>query len=184
MLSTRKSTIVPSKFPHVPPSSKYPVSLAILGEPMSKRDFTLRARLSQRFVTSFMDSIRSVMSTLSSFSGYVIERQMYDALTEPKSSYSAMKAWHVVAWHTMFHPYINPARKHYVDLSKLVDIIKTDADAYYLYAVYILQKPSMIVYTRLKAMHPEVASKYANHCKNLEVAKFVNGKDLGWLFVW
>lgn len=184
MQSTRKPTIISHKRPRVPVSDTYPLSLAILGEPISKSEFELRARLSDKFITSFMDSIRSMTHTLSLFSGYTIDKQMYDALSEPEAATSPMKAWHVVAWHTFFEPYVLPARKHHISLDGLIKIIERSADAYYLYAVFVLKEPSLAVYNKLKTLHPEVASKYANHCKNFSVAKISHRKQLDWLLVW
>jgi hypothetical protein len=96
----------------------------------------------------------------------------------------AMKSWHVVAWFKFFEPYAHPDRKYFVDLERYVEFIKKDAEAYYMYAVFVLKRPSIEVYKALKNLHPEVANRYANHCKNFDIAEYMRDENLKWLFVW
>ena len=155
-----------------------------LGETLPLEDFEMRSRLSDQFVTALADNIRTMVSAVSMMHGDMIDSFLEGIPSMEDAHTRAMKSWHVVAWFNFFEPYAHPDRKHFIDLSKYIEYLKKDAEAYYMYAVFIIKEPSVEVYAALKNMHPEVARRYANHCKNLDVARYNLDDSLNWLFVW
>jgi len=162
----------------------YPASIGILGEPVSKLEYTGRQNFADPFLSGISQHIRNIVDAVSRMSPNEVQDRIMTALSHTHSPEARGKAaWEVVAWHRFVRPYEHPDWKYSINLDRFLPIIEGNPDSYYLYALLVLKKPSDEVYRKMKGMNAVVAKQYREYCRSYAIIE--QGVDLeNLLFGW
>lgn len=166
------------------PETRYPVSVGILGEPISKLEFKNRQSLKRTFLISISQHIRHIVEAVARLEPADVQDKLVEAMssTQPDAK-RAKSAWEVLAWHHFLKPYQHPERKYVFKPELLVPLVEKDANSLFLYGMIIVKEPSDEIYGKLKNMNKAVAKQYRDYCRNFSIVQ--HDEDIGkLLFGW
>jgi len=151
--------------------TEYPIDIGILGFPISKTEYAERQHGIVDFITFHMSEIRDVLDRVASLTVIDIDARItaaHSALTT--DAQRAKMSWEILAWNVLIRPFEHPSRSYHFAPEKYEKFVEKDADALYLYAVFVVKTPSARVHEILKTLHPETARMYYNYARNYTIA--------------
>lgn len=153
------------------PVAEYPTDVGIIGSPISKTEYAQRDRDLLDFIESHMTEIRAVLDSVSNLSLIDIDARTSAAHSPFADEFTrARMSWEILAWNAFIRPFDHPSRAYHFDSEHYERLVEKDADALYLYAVFVLKTPSTHVHTLLKSLHPGTARQYWNYARNYAIA--------------
>jgi hypothetical protein len=154
------------------PINEYPIDIGIIGWPISKTEFAERTNGILDFISNHMSDIRDVLDRVSNLTIVDIDSRIAGAhSTILDDAKRARMAWEVLAWNAFIRPFEHPARQYHFESSHYERLVEKDADALYLYAVFVLKTPSARVHDTLKSLHAGTARQYYNYARNYAIAR-------------
>ena len=153
------------------PVAEYPIDVGIMGLPISKSEYTRRNTGLLDFIESHMSEIRAVLDSISNLTLLDIDtrtRAAHSPITD--DHVRARMSWEILAWNAFIRPFDHPNRAYHFESAHYERLVEKDADALYLYAVFILKKPCAKVYNTLKTLHSGTARQYWNYARNYAIA--------------
>jgi len=166
------------------PVDKYPASIGILGEPISKLEFRNRQSLKRTFLISISQHIRHLVEAIARLEPGDIQVKLVEAFGHQYPAHKrARSAWEVLAWHHFLKPYAHPERSYRFQPELLIPIIEKDPDSLFLYAMILVKEPSDDIYAKLKTMNQSIAKQYRDYCRNYAIVQ--HDEDISHLlFGW